>query len=406
MTTNAIIARYAEVFLKRGRRAYFVRLLRDSLRRQVSSVGPFKVQDHHGFLLVVHRDAKGGAFPEFEVDEGLDAALKRTFGMVSYSPCQLVPREISVIEKAIHRIAAEDVKGAATFKVDSSRSDKEFPLNSMDLNCRLGAIVADVSRVGVRLKDPEVTVSCRNMSRFAALYVDVVRGHGGLPVGSAGRVALLLSGGIDSPVAGFLAMRRGCTVDAIHFESAPYTTPQARGKVVDLSRMLAAYERNLRLKVVPFGAIQADLRDNAPGKLLVLLYRRFMIRIATRLAGELGALALVTGENLGQVASQTLENIAAIEAVSSLPVLRPLITWDKMETVALARSIGTYETSILPYDDCCSLFVPRHPETAAQADVLENVETGFDVEKMVTEAVAATETLEFRPTSKCEPSDP
>lgn len=399
MTTNAIIARYAEVFLKRGRRGYFVRRLKESLKRQVSGAGPFKVQDHHGFLLVVHQEAKGGTFPEFELDDDLREALKRTFGIVSFSPCLMVPREISGIEKAIQRIAVEDVKGAATFKVDSSRSDKEFPLNSMDLNRRLGAIVADTSGVGVRLKDPEVTVSCRIMTRFAALYVEVIRGHGGLPVGSAGKVALLLSGGIDSPVAGFLAMRRGCIVDAIHFEAAPYTTPQAREKVETLARHLAAYEAELRLKVVPFGAIQADLRDKAPAKLLVLLYRRFMVRIATRLATELGCLALVTGENLGQVASQTLENMAAIETVTTLPVLRPLITYDKMETVALARSIGTYETSILPYDDCCSLFVPRHPETAAQVDVLEKVETGFDVERMVTEAVAATETLEYPPTS-------
>ena len=397
MTTNAIIVRYAEVFLKGGRRAFFVVRMKEQLERQVRCVGPFKVSQRHGFLLVVHRDAHGEDFPDFEPGEELRQAVGRVFGAVSFSPCRLVAREITKIEDAITRIAREDVEGAESFKVDSARSDKEFPLNSIELNQRLGAIVATLSGVPVRLKGPAVTVHCRILPRMAALYLEVNQGPGGLPVGTSGRVSLLLSGGIDSPVAGYLAMRRGCELDAIHFESAPYTTPQARKKVEDLARMLATYENRLQLCVVPFGSIQADLRDNTPPKLLVVLYRRFMMRIAARLASNLGSLALVTGENLGQVASQTLENLAVIEAVSPLPILRPLLTWDKVETIALARRIDTFKTSILPHDDCCSLFVPKHPETAARADQVEQAEAVLDMDRMVSQAVAATEILDIQP---------
>jgi len=398
MTANAVIVRYAEVFLKGGRRGYFTKMLEEGLEFQVRAAGPFKVREHHGFLLVVHRGAKGPDLPDLDVGTGLVSAIMRTFGVVSFSPCMVVSREMACLERHVAKIAEEDVSGAESFKIDSSRSDKDFPIDSMELNQRLGAIAAEKSGVRVRLKGPEVTLHCKILRKFAILYLEVMTGSGGLPMGTSGRVSLLLSGGIDSPVAGYMAMRRGCRLDATHFESAPYTKPQARGKVEDLSRRLAAYEGRLKLNVVPFGSIQADLRDSAPGKQLVVLYRRFMVRIASALGAKQGAVALVTGENLGQVASQTLENIAVIEAASDLPVLRPLLTWDKMETVAAARRIGTYETSILPFDDCCSLFVPAHPETAAQADVIEDIESQFDVQGMVSQAVAATETIDIEAT--------
>jgi thiamine biosynthesis protein ThiI len=256
-------------------------------------------------------------------------------------------------------------------------------------------VVVAGTGVKVRMKEPAVTLHCHVMPRMAVLFLEAVRGPGGLPVGTAGRVMLLLSGGIDSPVAGWLMMRRGCDMDAVHFEAAPYTGPEARRKVEAIARSLAAHEAAMRLFVVPFGAIQADLRDGAPGRLLVVLYRRMMMRIACRLAGRAGALALATGENLGQVASQTLQNMAAIEAASCLPVLRPLLTYDKMETVALARRIGTYDTSILPYDDCCSLFVPEHPETAANIPAVEKIEARFAIDEMVDTAVNAGEEQEI-----------
>jgi thiamine biosynthesis protein ThiI len=395
MTPNAIVARFSEVFLKGGRRAHFTGLLRDALQRQVEAAGPFRVREPYGMLLVVHRDADGLSLPDLEVTGALRAGLNRCFGLVHWSPVRVVPREISRLEDEVARIAEADVAGAASFKVSASRSDKEYPIDSVELNRRLGSVVFERTKVPVKLKDPAVTLSVHVAERFAFLHTATEKGPGGLPVGSAGRVTLLLSGGIDSPVAGYLAMRRGCLLDAVHFEAAPYTSEASRAKVETLAGMLAAYEPGLRLHVVPFGAIQADLRDGAPGRLLVVLYRRMMVRIATALARADGSLALVTGENLGQVASQTLENLGVIEEAAGLPVLRPLLTFDKQETIALARLIGTFDTSILPHDDCCSLFVPPHPETAATLDPILRIERRFPVEQMVADAVAATGTREF-----------
>ncbi len=397
MTPNAILVRYAEVFLKGGRRGFFLRRLKEALALQVSRAGPYKVREVHGFLLVVAGGTRGEEWVDFEPSEDLFAAVERTFGVVGYAPCRVVPREVSVLEREVACIADEDVAGAASFKVESSRSDKDFPLDSMEMNRRLGAVIAGRTGVPVRLREPAVTVHCHILARHAVLSLVNRKGPGGLPVGSSGRVLLLLSGGIDSPVAGWLAMRRGCEVDAVHFEAVPYTTPQARGKAEDLARVLARHERSLRLHVVPFGAIQAILRDAAPGPLLVVLYRRMMLRIATRIALDSGSQALVTGDNLGQVASQTLPNLCVIEAAAGLPVLRPLLTYDKMETVALARRIGTYEISTRPYEDCCSLFVPAHPETAADPARVEAVEARLDVQAMVARAVAAMEGLTIEP---------
>jgi len=395
MKPNAILVRYAEVFLKRGRRGYFIGCLKDNLALQVRRAGPFKVREVHGFLLVVHADAQKDHLPELPDLPALREAVARTFGVVGYAACRLVPREISVLERETAALADEDVAGAASFRVSASRSDKAYPLDSMELNRRLGAIIAEKTGAPVRLRDPAVTVCCHILKTGAVLSLEDHPGPGGLPVGCSGRVALLLSGGLDSPVAGWLAMRRGCILDAIHFEAAPYTTPEARGKVEDLARLLARHERALRLYVVPFGGIQAALREGAPGPLLVVLYRRMMMRIASRIAAAGGASALVTGENLGQVASQTLTNLGVIEDAADRPVLRPLLTYDKMETVAFARRIGTYPISIRPYDDCCSLFVPPHPETAADLAVVRGVEARFPVDRWVDEATAATEVLEF-----------
>lgn len=393
METNAILVRFAEVFLKGGRRQWFTARLKESLERQVRAAGEWRVRERHGLFLIVHPDAKGADLPDFPVTPELAAAVARTFGVVSFSPCRLMTREISALEDLAARIADAHVAGRSTFKVETTRADKEYPLDSVAINRRLGGLIHLRTGVPARMKDPEVTVHVQILQHGAAIYLDVLPGPGGLPVGTSGRVLLLLSGGIDSPVAGWLTMRRGCTLDAIHFEAAPYTTPEARAKVQALAGMLAAYEPGLTLHVVPFGGLQARLRDGAPGRLLVVLYRRFMMRIANRIAQREGHQALVTGESLGQVASQTIENLSVIEAASGLPVLRPLVTYDKMEAVALARRIGTYKTSVLPHDDCCALFVPPHPETAARLDRVLAAEAPFDVDAMVDEAVAATEAI-------------
>lgn len=393
MIPNAIIARYSEVFLKGGRRRYFLKILKENLALQVSRVGPYRVKEAHGFLIVCAKN--GAGFQPIEASHELLEAIARTFGIVSFSPCLLVPKEISVIEREVAKIAVEDIAGKASFKIDAARSDKNFPLDSMELNRRLGAIVQGRTKVPVRLRDPEITLYCHILHEYAALYFEVRKGPGGLPVGCSGKVLLLLSGGIDSPVAGWLAMRRGCELDAVHFEALPYTTLQARQKAIETAQILAHYQRSMSLFIVPFGAIQATLRDQAPGRLLVVLYRRMMLRIATRLAAICGAQAIVTGDNLGQVASQTLPNLSLIEKAAGLPVLRPLLTYDKSETIALARRIGTYEISIRPYDDCCSLFVPAHPEVAASPESVAKVEERLEVEQMLSESIAGVEKIDL-----------
>lgn len=397
MRYNAVLVRFSEVFLKRGKRPFFVARLKQELERQIRKVGPYRVRERHAMLLVVHESSTGRTLLDIECGADLLGAISRIFGIASFSPCRLTGREISNLEKEVAAIAESDLGSAKSFKIESSRADKEFPLDSMELNRRLGAVVCERAKgIRVQLHAPEFTLHCLITKHHAALFFDVIKGPGGLPVGSTGKVMLLLSGGIDSPVAGWLTMRRGCNLDAVHFEAAPYTPPQARNKVEVLASLLARYEPELNLYIVPFGGIQADIREKVPGKLLVVLYRRMMLRIAEQIAQKEGAKALVTGENLGQVASQTLENLHAIGAVTNMPVIRPLITYDKVEIIELAKRIGSYETSILPYEDCCSLFVPPHPETAARLDQVEYVEKRLDIEAMVASATAAAEHVIIR----------
>lgn len=396
MKPNAILIRYSEVFLKGGRRPLFISLLKKALERQVTPVGPYKIKEIYGHLLVVHKDATPHVFPDIQRDSGVEQGIMRTFGVSSWSYCRLVPREWGQMEISAKEIAETDVVGKTSFKISASRADKDFPLNSMEINKRLGALIYSLTKVDVKMKDPEVVIHCHILPKFAVFYLDIMAGPGGLPIGTEGKVLLLLSGGIDSPVAGYLMMRRGCEVDAIHFESIPYTTLDARKKVEILAGKLASFEPSLRLFLSPFGAIQAELKERAPARLLVVLYRRMMMRIACRIADRCNAICLATGENIGQVASQTLQNMAVIEEASSLPILRPLLTYDKVETIQLAKRIGTYETSILPYEDCCSLFVPDHPETRADLDKVRLVESQIPLNHLIEEAISATEVMEIK----------
>jgi len=389
MEWNAVIVRYGEVFLKGKNRGHFIGRLKKNIEALLKGVGEYRVREVQGFLLIQSK----GRERIGDVAE-VTGALSKAFGVSSFSFCKTVPREISRLEKEVEAFAERVVLGKKSFKIEASRSDKEYPLNSMELNKRLGEVVLKKTGCPVSLRNPEITLYCHIMHKNAALFLDVCKGPGGIPVGCSGRVLLLLSGGIDSPVAGYLAMKRGCIVDCVHFDAAPYTTAKTRDKVIALASIIAKYEGKLRLFVVPFGGIQRQIKESAPAKLLVVLYRRMMLRIAQELANRYGALALVTGENLAQVASQTLENLRVIEEACDIPVLRPLLTYDKLETIALARRIGTYETSILPYEDCCSLFVPKHPETGAKLEVVKKVERKLPIDRLIEEAVMLAEEIE------------
>jgi thiamine biosynthesis protein ThiI len=278
--------------------------------------------------------------------------------------------------------------------VETNRRDKSFPMRSPEVSREIGARIVRATGLRVDVHRPHRVVNIEIAEEGCFVYTDVVPGPGGLPVGVSGNVAVLLSGGIDSPVAAWSAMRRGCRAQAIYFHSFPYTGDKTREKVTDLARLLAQWQGGMTLWVVGFTEVQKALREAVDGELAVLAYRRMMMRAAGLIARREGSSALVTGENLGQVASQTLENLAAIEAAAPLPVLRPLITFDKREIIAQAQRIGTYETSILPYDDCCALFVPKHPVTRCSAQVMDKRESRLDVAAMAATLAEAAERVE------------
>ena len=387
------MVRDGAVFLKRGRRPFFLDRLATNLQVALHRAAPeLKLRRPYGrFLAVPIEDGARIADPD-----RVAQALADVFGVVWAGPCDIV--EDPTIERLEAAVAAYAVahrrRSHRTFRIATVRADKTFPIPSVECNRRLGSAVwVALGDVQVDLDTPDLTINVDIRNGIALITGGGVPGVGGLPVGSNGRALLLLSGGIDSPVAGWLTMKRGVALDAVTFLSPPYTGPQAREKVESLIRHLARWQRRLRLFVVPFAAIQEAYRDDAPGDQLVLLYRRALRRIADALARREGHQALVTGESIGQVASQTLPNLHCIAQVATRPVVRPLVTYDKVETIALARRIGTYETSILPFDDCCSLFVPRHPELRGVPVNLERIEARIGPGALEAEALAQAEVV-------------
>ena len=282
-----------------------------------------------------------------------------------------------------------------TFKVESKRSDKRFPMTSIELSQYVGGELAEAfPHLRAEMHEPELVVNLEIRDVAAYVHAAPVDGAGGMPVGSNGVAVTLLSGGIDSPVSSYMIAKRGVRLVPVHFFSFPYTSEAAKEKVVELARLLSAYCGRMPLLVVPFTHIQEEIRDKCDEEYFTLIMRRFMMRIAERIALDCGARAIVTGENLGQVASQTMEAMASTQAVLSLPVLQPLIGLDKEEIVRLARRIGTFETSILPYEDCCTVFTPRHPRTHPKLDEVARAESALDVGVLVDEALAGIERIE------------
>jgi thiamine biosynthesis protein ThiI len=390
--TEVVLVRYAEIFLKGANRGFFERRLVENARRAAKPLGA-RVERVHGRVLVW--PGEGGT-------SRLSQALERVFGVASLSLARVVPRELPAIHAAAVELVQAECSGSAhppTFKVETRRADKRFQPASPEVSKEVGAAIVAATGLRVDVHRPELTVGVEIGYDHAFVFAGARPGPGGLPVGVTGRVELLLSGGIDSPVAGWLMMKRGCEVGATYFHSFPFTGDQTKEKVIALGRLLAGWQlADVRLAVVPFTDAQKRLRDvDTDGRLAVVLYRRMMMRVAERLARAAGAQALVTGEALAQVASQTLENMAVIGAAATLPVLRPCLAHDKLETIGIARRIGTYETSILPYDDCCSLFVPEHPATRARLDAVLALEARLDVAAIADACAQATESIVIRP---------
>ena len=290
---------------------------------------------------------------------------------------------------------AHDEREFASFRITAHRADKRFPVKSNEMNVRLGAMVARRSGARVDLRTPEVEIKIDVLPEDAFVWADEYPAAGGLPVGTAGRVAVLMSGGIDSPVATWRMMRRGCKATLVHFHSFPLVEGRSREKAQELAERLNAFQYDTRLFLVPFAEVQQRVILTVPGPLRVVAYRRFMVRIAETIARREGAKALVTGESLGQVGSQTLINMATVDEAAKMPVLRPLVGMDKQEIIEQAMDIGTFETSILPDEDCCTLFVPRSPSTAVRIDDISERERNLDVDELVAGAVKAAELVEF-----------
>ncbi len=386
---HVLLVRYGEIGLKGRNRPFFLQALIRNLAAQAGR--PLQIRHHFGRVLV---QLDGGE----EEDDALTDRLRRTFGVVSVSPALRVPPRLDAITEAAAALAARALaqRAVATFKVDARRADKRFPLSSVELNVAVGRHLQERLGLRVDLAAPDLVVAVE-VRDLTYVYTEILPGPGGLPVGTGGRVVALLSGGIDSPVAAWMAARRGLVVTPVHCYAFPFVNERSKLKVADICRVLAGYAGPLRLWVAYFTEIQRAVQLAVQADLRVTVLRRMMMRLAEQIARREGALALVTGESVGQVASQTLPSMAVIDAATTLPVLRPLVGMDKTEITARAREIGTYEISILPYEDCCSLFVPAHPRTQPTLAEVEEQERDLAVEPLLAEAVERSTLQEISP---------
>jgi thiamine biosynthesis protein ThiI len=382
---DSVVIHYHEIALKGKNRPLFLRQLVKNLLIATRGAGVRQALRQEGRIVL-----------ELEKDshwEAIQERLGKVFGVANFSPAHKVPLELESIKETLGRLVKE--MAFRTFRVRARRADKRFVLNSMQINQEVGAYIKQASGAQVDLEDAELTIHIEILPQEAFCYFQKLPGPGGLPVGVSGKVICLLSGGIDSPVAAYRMMKRGARLIFIHFHSHPFLSRASQEKARDLVRLLTQYQYHSRVYLVPFGELQREVVLSAPISLRVILYRRLMMRIADAVATNNQAQALVTGESLGQVASQTLENISVIQEATCLPVLRPLIGMDKEEIIQQAKQIGTYETSIIPDQDCCKLFVPKHPAVRSTVDEVKRVEAKLDIHGFVKKALERVEMAKF-----------
>ncbi len=381
----ALIVRYGELFLKGKNRPLFLRQFRENLRWALRPFEGVRLYTYHGRYLV----------DNITNYEEVKAAVLRVFGISSISPALVISPTIEDAAAKGSELIRALPKLPESFRVRAKRSDKSFPHTSPEIGRLVGSLIYNEHKIPVDLTTPSLTLSVEIGPEISFVSTEKIPGAGGLPVGVSGHIELLLSGGIDSPVAAWQLLKRGARLSAVTFYSPPYVDETSKEKVRALCTTLRPWGGPERLHVVSFGQAQKLLRQQKPQRLAVLLYRRLMLRTAALFAESDGAKALATGESLGQVASQTLENMAAVEEATTLPVLRPLLTFDKEETIALAKRLGTYETSIVPHQDSCTLFLPPRPETKAKIADIHLAEEGLDLNAMAQELFSTAETLYF-----------
>ena len=383
-----ILCKYGKITLKGANRSHFEHLLKNELARRTAQFGKFKIY-------YIQSTAYIEPLEETCDITGAYEAAKNTFGVSAVSRAIELPKDMNAILEAAGTVFMPYLSGVRTFKVESKRSDKKFPFTSPEISAEVGAAILEAAGGALRVDvhAPQVCVRVEIRDFAAYICAGQERAVGGMPIGSNGKGLLLLSGGIDSPVAGFMMAKRGVRIDAMHFESFPYTSERARQKVLDLAAKLAGYAGEIRVHIISVTHIQEVLRDNCDEDYFTLLLRRFMMRLAERTANKFSCDALITGESIGQVASQTMKALLVTDSVVNMPVFRPVIGMDKEDIVKISRKIDTFETSILPYEDCCTVFTPAHPRTQPEIYKVENEEARVDVVALEEEAFATLETV-------------
>jgi len=382
---DSVLIRYHEIALKKGNRAYFTEMLKRNILASVKDLGAKEIRSLHARLLLTFRNEIA---PEIIVNR-----ISSVFGIANFSLVRRAERDIEELRSQI--LTGLNGSHFTSFRIDTQRGDKTFPLNSVEINRQLGGAVKAMSGARVDLTNPEFTVFVEVLPKDAFFGFNKLPGPGGLPVGASGRLVSLISGGFDSPVAAYRMMQRGCRVIFVHFHSAPYQEKTSQDKVRELVKLLTRHQFQSRLYMVPFGEIQRQIVAAVARPLRVVLYRRMMLRIAEKIARREKAKALLTGESLGQVASQTLDNMTVIQQAAIMPILRPLVGMDKQEIVDQARRIGTFDISSVPDQDCCQLFVPKHPATKARFDDVAADEAKLDVNELVGYGLENASTEEF-----------
>ena len=373
-----IMIKYGELTTKKANRKIFINTLYQNIQKVLKEENVDITKDNVRMFIKCENAKK------------VAHKLQKVFGILSIVIAYKVNNNINdVLKKSLEIMDKEK----HTFKVVTKRSDKSYPIHSMEYSKKLGAEILKNSNFKVDVHNPEITLTVEIRTEGTFVYTNEIKGIGGYPVGVAGKGLLMLSGGIDSPVAGFLALKRGVNVEGIYFESPPHTSIEAKNKVISLANILNEYSGKIKLHIVPFTQIQEAIFKNCPDTYMITIMRRMMYRIAAKYAEKIGAKILINGESIGQVASQTLESISCINNVTNMPVIRPVACYDKLEIIALAKKINTYETSILPYEDCCTVFVPKHPVIKPELEKCEEYEKRFDYDSLIEKAVDNIEVI-------------
>ena len=379
-----VLVRYGEIILKGCNRPMFEDALIRNIKTAIADDGAVKITKAQATIYIEPLD-------DDSQTDSICEKLKKVFGIVSIVVAYRTEKSVDAAAEEIKTCFAKELSEAKTFKVEAKRADKKFPLKSPEICAEVGEKVLDAfPNLTVNVKEPDITLHVEMREGYGYVHIGRQKGAGGMPSGTNGKALLLLSGGIDSPVAGYMIGKRGVSLEAIHFFSYPYTSDRAKDKVMKLAKIIGGYMGGIKVHIVPFTEIQLQIRDKCPEEHLTLVMRRFMMQIAQRIAEKRHCTALVTGESIGQVASQTMSALAVTDDAVTMPVFRPLIGMDKEEIVEISRKIDTFETSILPYEDCCTVFTPKHPSTKPRLNKVVASQNLLDCERLINEAVEGT----------------